>query len=118
MTASLLDRWHDFSVRLGTAAATPVGLMFVAASIGIGMFTTDCQDGMRTLLSPTVVAWPVVLAISLIAVLPTPGTHLPGTHLPGLSLAGIGVLGAVYLLRAGNRNAWDMTTRAVLRRTE
>jgi hypothetical protein len=31
--ADLLDAWHDFDLLIGTAAATLVGLMFVAALV-------------------------------------------------------------------------------------
>ena len=37
--AELVEDWHDFDVLVGTAAATLVGLMFVAASIGASVFT-------------------------------------------------------------------------------
>jgi hypothetical protein len=41
--------------------------MFVAASVGAGVFTEERQVGLRTFLSPTVVAFSLVLAASLSA---------------------------------------------------
>jgi hypothetical protein len=43
MTEILRD-WHDFYVLMGTMAATLVGLMFVAASIGAGLFTDEHKE--------------------------------------------------------------------------
>jgi hypothetical protein len=98
MPQYMLGPWHDFYMLVGTAAATLVGLMFVAASVGTGVFTHERQVGLRTFLSPTVVAFSGVLATSLIGVLP-----VFGWGLPGLLLIGIGVLGAVYSWRVWRR---------------
>jgi hypothetical protein len=158
---------HDFYTLVGTASATLVGLMFVAASVGTGVFTHERQVGLRTFLSPTVVAFSVVLATSLIGVLPLSDGAVP-SYLLGvvyswlvwrrmvhggiaksidledrawyvvvpavayLVLAAAGValgvateaacgllaVGICLLLLAGIRNAWDMTTWIILRRTE
>ena len=91
MPGNPLAPWHDFFTLIGSAAATLVGLMFVAASVGSGVFTTERQAGMRTFLSPTVVAFTVVLAASLVGVLPPAALNVPG-----LLLAAIGVSGALY----------------------
>jgi hypothetical protein len=86
--------WHDFYVLIGTASATLIGLMFVAASVGTGVFTRERQVGLRTFLSPTVVAFSVVLASSLIGVLPVSSRGVPVTL-----LVSIGLLGAAYSWR-------------------
>ena len=100
MPAPLLAAWHDFYALIGTAAATLVGLMFVAASVGSGVFTQERQVGLRTFLSPTVVAFSVVVATSLIASLPVAGWRVPG----GLLMT-IGLLGVIYAGRVGHRMA-------------
>ena len=87
----MFQPWHDFYALIGTASATLVGLMFVAASVGTGVFTTERQVGLRTFLSPTVVAFSVVLAASLIGSLP-----VSSRDVPALLLAGIGLLGVAY----------------------
>jgi hypothetical protein len=61
----ILHDWHDFYVLLGTAAATLIGLMFVAASIGAGLFTDEHKDMMRTFLTPTIIHFCAVLFFSL-----------------------------------------------------
>ena len=88
---ALFAPWHDFYTLVGTASATLVGLMFVAASVGTGVFTPERQVGLRTFLSPTVVASSAVLATSLIGVLP-----VLNRSVPGVLLGGIGLLGVVY----------------------
>jgi hypothetical protein len=57
----LIHVWHDFYVLVGTASATLVGLMFVAASIGAQVFTEQNREGMRAFISPTVVHFSAVL---------------------------------------------------------
>lgn len=90
MTSALgenLLRWHDFYSLSGTAAATLVGLMFVAASLGAGVFTREHQVGIRSFLSPTVVHFSAVLLLCLIA-------SVPGTWLSmGILVVGAGLIG-------------------------
>jgi hypothetical protein len=87
----LVDNWHDFDLLIGTAAATLVGLMFVAASIGASVFTEKSRGAMKAFISPTVVHFTTVLVIAVLAVVPT---HEWGT-LAGL-LALVGLAGAIY----------------------
>jgi len=94
----LFAPWHDFYALIGTASATLVGLMFVAASVGTGVFTSERQVALRTFLSPTVVAFSVVLGTSLIGVLP-----ISDWRVPGLLLVGTGLLGTVYSWRVWRR---------------
>jgi len=96
----MLGRWHDFLMLLGTAAATLVGLMFVAVSVGQGMFSRERQAPVRTLLSPTVVAFSCVLAVCLIGVAPVPDwTSL------ALLLGGVGGFGLIYSVAVFRRMA-------------
>src|SRR5215831_268338 len=69
--AELVDDWHDFDLLIGTAAATLVGLMFVAASIGASIFTEKNHAAMEAFISPTVVHFTTVLVIAVLAVVPT-----------------------------------------------
>lgn len=98
MPTYVFSPWHDFYTLVGTASATLVGLMFVAASVGTGVFTHEKQVGLRTFLSPTVVAFSVVLAASLIGVLP-----VFNWGVPGFLLMGIGLLGVLYSWRVWRR---------------
>ena len=89
--AELVDDWHDFDLLIGTAAATLVGLMFVAASIGASIFTEKNRAAMEAFISPTLVHFTTVLVIAVLAVVPT---H-EWVTLAGL-LALVGLAGAIY----------------------
>jgi len=89
--AELVDDWHDFDVLVGTAAATLVGLMFVAASIGASVFTEKDRAALKAFISPTVVHFTTVLMIAVVALVPTHEWHTLASL-----LALIGVAGAIY----------------------
>jgi len=93
MTSPLevLRAWHDFYALIGTAAATLVGLMFVAASIGAGVFTSAHQAGIRSFLSPTVVHFSLVLVLCLIASAP-----IESVAAMRLCLVSTGLIGFAY----------------------
>lgn len=69
--ADVIHGWHDFYVLLGTASATLVGLMFVAASVGAQVFTEKNREAMRAFISPTVVHFSSVLFICIVAAVPS-----------------------------------------------
>ncbi len=94
----MLQPWHDFYALTGAASATLVGLMFVAASVGTGVFTQERQVGMRTFLSPTVVAFSAVLATSLLGVMP-----LSDLRVLAVLIGGMGAFGLVYSWRVWRR---------------
>jgi hypothetical protein len=87
----ILHDWHDFYLLAGTAAATLVGLMFVAASIGANIFNEENRGGMRAFLSPTVVLFSAVLLICMLLIMPF---HEWDTL--GACLALAGGLGSIY----------------------
>lgn len=82
--AELLHAWHDFYLLAGTASATLVGLMFVAATIGANVFREENQAAMRAFISPTVVHFVVVLLVCIVSAVPS---HTRPT------LAGVLILG-------------------------
>jgi hypothetical protein len=96
-----LQAWQNFHELIGTAAATLVGLMFVAASVGSGVFTEERQTGLRTFLSPTVVAFSVVLEAALIGLAPVPPRFC------AILLGGTGLLGILYSWRVWTRMVQD-----------
>jgi hypothetical protein len=69
--ASLARDWHDFYALVGTAAATLVGLMFVAASIGASTFNEKHLEPMRAFITPTVFHFAIALLICILATIPT-----------------------------------------------
>lgn len=75
----------------GSASATLIGLLFVAASVGFGVYRPEKRPALRTFLSPSVVHFTCVLAASLIAICP-----LRSWMLLGVLIGGDGVFGLVY----------------------
>jgi hypothetical protein len=88
--ADALHAWHDFYILVGTASATLVGLMFVAATIGANVFREENRAAMRTFLSPTVVHFVAVLLVCIVGVAPS---HTEPTLAALLVLGGVGGLG-------------------------
>src|SRR5271165_6038791 len=94
MHSSLTDvihAWHDFYVLVGTASATLVGLMFVAASIGSSVFNEEHRAPMTAFITPTVAHFAAVLFASLVVTIPTHSWRTLG----GLLAAG-GIAGSIY----------------------
>jgi len=65
-----MESWHEFYSLLGTASATMVGLLFVAASVGSGVFTSGRRAALRVFLSASVVNFSLTLAASLVMLAP------------------------------------------------
>lgn len=84
-----MREWHEFYTLAGTAGATLVGLMFVAASVGSA--TWSRRAALRVFLSATVVHFSSVLCVSLCVLAP-----LPGVQAFGFLVAAIGCIGLVY----------------------
>jgi len=68
--AALFHEWHDFYILVGTASATLVGLMFVAASIGATVFNEDHRAALEAFITPTVVHFAAALFASLAIMIP------------------------------------------------
>lgn len=88
-----LADWHDFFMLLGTAAGTLVGLLFVAATVGSGVFSMDRRAPLRVFLSATVVHFSSVLVVSLIILLPLASWPLLGAIVLGCGVVGLGYTG-------------------------
>ncbi len=85
--ADPLRDWHDFYLLIGTAAATLIGLTFVAASVGASAaLTAERAANWRMFLTPTVLHFSAVLIVCLIALAPV------GASLGALLLA-VGIVG-------------------------
>jgi hypothetical protein len=93
-----LGRWHEFYTLLGTASATMVGLLFVAATVGSGVFAADRRAPLRMFLSASVVHFSGILASSLIVLAP-----VQSWVLFGVLIWGAGSLGWVIAARPGAR---------------
>ncbi len=90
-----LEAWHDFYTLTGTASATLVGLLFVAASVGSGVW--ERPAALRVFLSATVVHFGSVLIVSLIAIAPLRSERITGALI--VAEASIGILYCSLVLR-------------------
>ncbi len=94
MTPSLMETlhdWRDFYLLVGTASATLLGLMFVAASIGASLFNEKYIGPLRAFITPTVVHFASPLFASIILTIPD---HSPRSLAGFLGLGGLA--GLVY----------------------
>src|SRR5580698_10365637 len=71
-----MDAWHEFYTLAGTASATLIGLLFVAASVGSGVWQRPAA--LRVFLSATVVHFSSILVISLCVMAPLPNVATYG----------------------------------------
>lgn len=67
-----LHNWQNFYMLTGTAAATLIGLLFVAVSITVGTHISGkrASNLLHTFVSPTLIYYAQVLLISCLAVMP------------------------------------------------
>lgn len=109
----ILLPWHDFYALIGEASATLVALIFVAGSIGAGVFTRAHQAGIRSFLSPTVVHFTTILLVCLLASLPGEDGGVLGTLLACIGAIGLGYSGWVWrrMLRHGIASQIDAVDR-------
>jgi hypothetical protein len=89
--AEALAHWHEFYTLLGAASGTLVGLLFVAASVGSGAFSTGRRAPLRVFLSASVIHFSTILVACLIVLAPEQSWLSLG-----LMIAGCGVFGLAY----------------------
>src|SRR5579864_3937568 len=68
----LMQAWTSFYALLGTAAAGLIGLLFVVVTLTAGRDRDTVVQGARIYLTPVVLHFSVVVAVSAIAIAPTP----------------------------------------------
>ncbi|WP_158928324.1 hypothetical protein [Acidisphaera sp. S103] len=95
--ADALAQWHEFYGLVGTASATMVGLLFVAASVGTGVFSGDRRAPLRVFLSASVVNFSSVLGASVVLLAPVENWLVLGGLVTGCGL--LGLLHACLALR-------------------
>ena len=84
-----MEAWHEYYTLAGTASATLIGLLFVAASVGSSVW--ERPAALRVFLSATVVHFSSILVIALCVMAP-----LRNGLAYGLLFAGGGLFGVVY----------------------
>jgi hypothetical protein len=87
--ADALGHWHEFYALVGTASATMVGLLFVAASVGTGVFSADRRAPLRLFLSSSVVNFSSVLAACVVLLAPVENWLLLGGLVAACGLFGL-----------------------------
>jgi hypothetical protein len=103
--AETLHEWHDFYLLIGTASATLVGLMFVAASIGASFFTAEREAGMRAFLTPTVLHFTAVLGTCVVMTVPALAVEALSALWLGIACIGVAYAARVWhQLRRGGFN--------------
>jgi hypothetical protein len=108
-----MREWHDVYMLFGTASATLIGLLFVAASVGSSFFNRDRHPALRAFLSPSVVHFTCVLAACLIAISPLRSWVLLGSLIAGDGLFGVLYSGLVWrsMVRHGFSATIDLEDR-------
>lgn len=95
------EQWHDFFVLIGTAAATLMGLTFVAVSLAPDLVGDRTTTAVRAFTTPIVAFFATILMVSVVLIVPgmTPTTA-------GGFLAACGAIGFIYILSAGVHRQW------------
>jgi protein-S-isoprenylcysteine O-methyltransferase Ste14 len=95
----MLHGWDNSFIMVGTAAATPIGLVFVAVTVGTGFSKSSIVHGTRGFLTPALIRFSGVLFLTL-AVL----AAWPSARPIGIILSMGGLAGPAYQIK-GNRRA-------------
>ena len=111
--ADVLGHWHEFYMLLGTVAGTLVGLLFVAASVSSGVFTSDRSAPRRVFLSASVVHFGSILAVSLIVLTPVRDWMVFGAMIVACGIVGLAYCGLAWreAVRDGLSTAVDLEDR-------
>lgn len=98
----MFQDWQSFYILVGSAAATLVGLTFVAMSVGSRLITAKDLPALRVSASPTVVQFLYVLATSAVVLFPTLSPMWLGVLLVvvGLISCGLAVAGVPLMRRS------------------
>ncbi|HEY1586525.1 MAG TPA: hypothetical protein VGH63_12610 [Polyangia bacterium] len=79
--AAVATTWQNFYLLVGTAAATLIGLMFVAVTFGAGLMRTESAVSARAFIDPPFTHFVTVLLIACLTLVPTMSPILLGTAL-------------------------------------
>jgi hypothetical protein len=85
----MLHGWDNFFIMAGTAAATLIGLLFVAVTVGTGFSKSSIVHGTRGFLTPTLIRFVGVLFLSLAVLAPWPSDRPIGIILSMGGIAGL-----------------------------
>src|ERR1700751_5198657 len=88
--------WQNFYMLAGTAAATLIGLMFVAVTFGASLVTRQTTESARAFLDPTFTHFVEVLVTACLLTIPTMSPMVLGVFLLGISVVRTTALFWVY----------------------
>lgn len=87
----MLAEWHDFFLLVGTAGATLVALLFVAASVGTGFLSAEGALGTRIFMTPVVIHFAAVFFISAVGLVPALDVKVFAGVVGAAAFVGLGV---------------------------
>ena len=85
----VLRDWQSFYLLTGTGAATLIGLIFVAFSLGARLVTPQRIRSINAFVTPSVIHFAAVLILSMLSLVPTLTWQSLGVALTLVGLAGI-----------------------------
>jgi hypothetical protein len=104
-----LKEWHDFFALAGGATATLIGLLFVAVSLHIDLFSDENQTHVRNIAEQILINFLKILLLSLLLIAPNQTPEAIAMTLLLMSVIGLAVTGvtfrAAYLRDRVNPNA-------------
>ena len=107
--ADAAGTWQNFYVLVGTAAATLIGLMFVAITFGASLVTRQTSESARAFLDPTFTHFVQVLLTACLVTIPTMGPTVLGVLLLAVGALRTAALFRVFRhMRAAHRTHHDI----------
>ena len=116
----MLHTWQNFYFMAGGTAATLIGLMFVAVSLGIGIISTEITEEMKAFVTPSIIYFVSVLLIACVMLVPLYSPPVLALLLFGGGLVGLNwsipFVRKLILIAKKNQdfNRWDWLTQVIL----
>src|SRR5215510_13955530 len=90
-----IEHWHDFYLLAGSASATLIGLLFIAASLHPELFSEETASRARLAATEALTNFFVVLAMALVFLVPDQSPQTGGIALIILALIGLLRFGSI-----------------------
>ena len=84
-----VERWHDFYLMAGTAAATLAGLLFVALSLSLERLVEESHEHLLALSRVTLLSFLIVLFASMFMLVPPSSARQTALMLGAMSVSGL-----------------------------
>jgi hypothetical protein len=107
--ATAAATWQNFYLLVGTAAATLIGLMFVAVTFGASMVSSQSATSARAFLDPPFTHFVTVLFASCLMLIPTMRSTLLGALLVAVTLLrAVALVGIARRMRQAHQRYSDV----------